>query len=134
MSGLADMKESIDPVFPAGVAPPAGHYSPGVRFGGVLYVSGQLPVSPDGSHRPDASLEEQANQVLDNLFGVLAAGGCTASDLLKVTVYIVDVGHWGTFNTIYAERLGTARPARVIVPVPELHHGYLLEIDALARG
>jgi reactive intermediate/imine deaminase len=134
MGDAAEPREPIEQIMVPGAAPPAGHYSPAVRHGGLVYVSGQLPVGPGGIHRPNASLEAQAGQVLDNLFDVLAAAGCTAEDLLKVTVYIVGVENWGAFNAAYAERLGAARPARAIVPVPELHHGYLLEIDAIARG
>jgi 2-iminobutanoate/2-iminopropanoate deaminase len=52
--------------------------------------------------------------------------------MLKVTVYIVGVELWPAFNTIYAELMGEARPARAVVPVPELHHGYLVEIEATA--
>lgn len=134
MGDAIDAKEPIIQVAVPGAAAPAGHYSPAVRHGGLVYVSGQLPIGPGGIHRPNASLEAQAGQVIDNLFEVLFAAGCTGDDLLKVTVYIVGVENWAAFNALYAERLGSARPARAIVPVPELHHGYLLEIDAIARG
>lgn len=116
----------------AGVAPPGGHYAHAVRHGGLLYVSGQLPVEPDGSHRPEASLEAQARRALRTLLAVLEAGGSGPERLLKVTVYLVGIENWPAFNRIYGEELGTARPARSIVPVPALHHGYLVEIDAIA--
>ena len=60
------------------------------------------------------------------------AAGASVEDLLKVTVYIVDVANWPRFNAVYAQMLGDVRPARSVVPVPELHYGYLVEIDAIA--
>ena len=53
--------------------------------------------------------------------------------LARVTAYIVGVENWPRFNAVYAARLGDARPARTVVPVPELHYGYLVEIDAVAH-
>ena len=55
------------------------------------------------------------------------------ADLLSVTVYVVGIQHWPAFDQVYARYLGEHRPARAVVPVPELHHGYLIEIEAVAR-
>lgn len=134
MTSEANRSDEIEYIGVPGALPPPGHYSPGVRHGGLVYVSGQLPVAAGGVHTFDAPFKEQARQVIENLLGVLAAAGSTAADLLKVTVYVVGVENWSGFNAIYAERLGAAKPARAIVPVPELHHGYLVEIDAIARS
>lgn len=115
-----------------GAAPPGGHYSQGVRHGNLIYVSGQLPVAPDGTHHADADFDRQARLAIGNMIAVVEAAGGTAATLLKVTVYLVGVANWPRFNAIYAEMLGNARPARSVVPVPELHYGYLVEIDAVA--
>lgn len=120
------------PIAVTGIAPPGGHYSHGMRHGDRLYVSGQLPIEPDGSHRPDAPLARQAERALRNLLAVLDAGGAGPETLLKVTVYLVGVENWPEFNRVYGALLGAARPARAVVPVPALHHGYLVEIDAVA--
>ncbi|WP_260961915.1 RidA family protein [Pseudomonas citri] len=112
---------------------PAGHYSQAVVHQGSLYISGQLPVSPDGTHNIEASFTEQAQVALNNLLAILHAAGCTPSDLVKVTVYVAGVKHWPAFDRLYSEMLGSHRPARAVVPVPELHHGYLVEIEAIAR-
>jgi len=127
---------AADPEFiqTAEAAPPAGHYSQAVAYQGLLYVSGQLPVRPDGSHSVAASFADQARIALDNLCAILAAAGRGPQDLLKVTVYVVGIEHWPTFDRLYAQYLGVHRPARAVVPVPELHHGYLVEIEALARA
>ena len=122
----------IEPIFPPAAPPPGGHYSPAIACGDLVFVSGQLPVQRDGTHRPDLPFEAQARQVLDNLFEVLAEARCTPDRVLKVTVYVAGIEHWPAFNRIYAEYFREARPARAVVPVPELHYGYLVEVDAIA--
>ncbi|MDR7101614.1 RidA family protein [Croceicoccus sp. BE223] len=121
-----------EPIVVPDSVPPAGHYSAGMRHGGLLYVSGQLGARADGSHTHDQPFEVQVRAALDNVLRVLGAGGCTADDLVKVTVYLVGVENWPPFNAIYADVMGDARPARAVVPVPELHYGYLVEIEAIA--
>lgn len=111
---------------------PAGHYVHATVCGNVVYASGQLPLRPDGGHDPGASFEDQARQALANLLAVIEAAGGSADRIVKVTAYIVGVEHWPRFNTVYAAAFGNARPARTVVPVPELHHGYLVEVDAIA--
>ncbi|MDP9416177.1 MAG: RidA family protein, partial [Pseudomonadota bacterium] len=61
-----------------------------------------------------------------------SAGGGSADTVLRVTAYIVGIENWSAFNRIFAELFGDARPARAVVPVPELHHGYLVEVDGIA--
>ncbi|WP_338477530.1 RidA family protein [Pseudomonas trivialis] len=114
-------------------AAPAGHYAQAVSHNGTLYISGQLPVSPDGGHNFSASFADQAQIALGNLLAILHASGGTPADLLKVTVYVTSIAHWPEFDRLYAAALGEHRPARAVVPVPELHHGYLIEIEAVAR-
>ena len=115
-----------------GAAAPAGHYSPATAWGDLVFVSGQLPVRPDGAHTADQPFEVQARQVLDNLFAVLVAAGSSPDRVLKVTVYVAGIVHWPAFNRLYSEAFGDAKPARCVVPVPELHHGYLVEVEAIA--
>ena len=109
-----------------------GHYSQAVVHAGIVYVAGQLPLVPG---RPDERLESfeaQARRVIDNVAAILEAAGSGTDLILKATVYIADIAHWPAFNAIYAEKLGTHRPARTVVPVPQLHYGYLVEMDAVA--
>ena len=114
-------------------SPPAGHYAQAIAHGDTLYISGQLPVSAQGRHNLEASFTEQAQVALDNVLAILKAAGGSPQDLVKVTVYVAGVNHWPEFDRLYAAALGEHRPARAVVPVPELHHGYLVEIEALAR-
>lgn len=111
---------------------PAGHYAQAAAYRDLVFVSGQLPVRPDGGHGADLPFEAQVRQVLANMVAILAAADSGLAHLLKVTVYIAGVEHWPAFDRIYAEVLGEACPARAVVPVPALHHGYLVEIEAIA--
>ena len=111
---------------------PGGHYAQATASGDLLFVAGQLPVRPDGSHTADLPFEDQARQALANLIAIVRAGGSAPERVLKVNVYIVGIEHWPAFNRVYAELFGDARPARAVVPVPELHFGFLVEVDAVA--
>ncbi|MBT2187039.1 RidA family protein [Sphingobium nicotianae] len=110
---------------------PAGHYSQAIVGNGTVYIAGQLPIGADRVHRTDASFEDQARQAIGNLLAILKAAGGDPRHLLKVTAYIVGIENWPRFNAVYAEMMGDAKPARTVVPVPELHHGYLVEVDAV---
>ena len=114
----------------AGVPAPAGHYSQAVESGGLVFVSGMLPL---GNNQPPLPFEEQVHSALEHCSAVLAAAGCSFSDVVQSTVYLVGVEHWPTFNRLYAQRLGEHRPARAVVPVPALHHGFLVEIQLVAE-
>lgn len=115
------------------LAPAArGHYSQAVVHGGLVFVAGQLPIVPGDPDRKLVDFAAQAHQVIDNVLGILEAAGSSAGGIVKATVYIADIAHWPEFNRIYAERLGSHRPARTVVPVAQLHYGYLVEMDVIA--
>jgi reactive intermediate/imine deaminase len=111
---------------------PAGHYAQAVVSGTHVFVSGQLPIRADGRPLDDDGFEAQARQALQNLLEVLRAAGGSPQQLVKVTAYIVGIANWPRFNAVYASMLPGVFPARSVVPVPELHYGYLVEIDAVA--
>jgi len=114
-----------------GAPAPAGHYSQAVVHGGLVFVSGQLPIVPGSDVKEVGSIEEQTEQVLKNVSAILKAAGSDLSKTLKVTVYISDISLWSRVNTVYAKFFGEHRPARAIVPTRELHFGYQIEIDAV---
>ena len=129
------VKHSIDDVerISTAQAPtPAGHYAQATAYGDLVFVSGQLPVAPGGTHDERADFEAQARQAIANVLAIVRAAGSGPEHVLKVTAYIVGVENWPQFNRVYAEAFGDARPARAVVPVPELHHGYLVELEAVA--
>jgi 2-iminobutanoate/2-iminopropanoate deaminase len=109
---------------------PAGHYSPVIEHQGILYVSGQLPLDAAGN-MPEG-IEAQTRLVIEKVRTILKAANSNLDHLLQVRIYIPDVALWGTVNSVYAEAMGPHRPARCIVPSRELHHGCLIEMEAVA--
>jgi reactive intermediate/imine deaminase len=126
------MAGDIDLINPAAMAAPGGHYSHAVVANGMVFVSGQLPIAPDGKKLNDAPFEAQARQVLDNVTQALVGAGSSVDRLVQVRVYVTDIGSWPAFNTLYAAWAGAARPARAVVPVPQLHYGFQIEVEAVA--
>lgn len=125
------MKEPIC-LSPPTMAAPGGHYSPVVVAAGLAWVAGQLPIDAQGHKLSDAPFEVQARQVLANVEAALHAAGSTPGQLVQVRVYLTDIDHWPAFNLLYAQWLGAHRPARAVVPVPALHFGFLIEVEAVA--
>lgn len=111
---------------------PGGHYSQAVSHGGLVYVSGILPIGPDGVVDAGRPFAAQVACVLANGRAILAAADSGLDKVLKTTVYLADVGLWPEFNRLYGEAMGAHRPARSVVPVPALHHGFLIEIEFVA--
>ncbi|WP_025601379.1 RidA family protein [Burkholderia sp. WSM2230] len=117
---------------PATLARPGGHYSHVAVANGFVFVSGQLPIDARGEKLSAAPFEAQAEQVLANVKAALEGAGSSVAQLVQVRVYIVDIEHWTKFNEIYARWAGEARPARAVVPVPQLHYGFKIEVEATA--
>jgi 2-iminobutanoate/2-iminopropanoate deaminase len=126
------MTTGIRTANPTTMAAPGGHYSHAVAGGGFVFVSGQLPIAPDGTKLNEAQFAAQAKQVLDNVAQALAGAGSSIEKLVQVRVYVTDIASWPAFNAIYAEWAGAARPARAVVPVPALHYGFKIEVEAVA--
>ena len=126
------LRHPVIPPLPSDRAAPRGHYSHALSGAGLVFVSGQLPVRADGQLLAEASFEEQARQVLANVGAALRSAGSSVDKLLQVRVYVTDIAHWPAFNAIYADWCGAARPARAVVPVPQLHYGFLVEVEATA--
>lgn len=127
------MTDKLQPILTPAAPAPAGHYAQAIRSGNDLYISGQLPIRADKASLPDMGFATQARQAIANMLAILEAAGGQPQHLCRVTAYIVGVDNWPEFNRIYGEMLGDARPARTVVPVPELHYGFLVEVDAIAR-
>ena len=104
----------IKPVFTTEAPTPAGHYSQAIVHNGLVYVAGQLPIDPATGEKKTGPIEEQAEQVLRNLRAILRAAGTDLHRVLKVTVYISDIGLWGKVNEAYARAFGEHRPARLL--------------------
>ncbi|MDR2869319.1 MAG: RidA family protein [Deferribacteraceae bacterium] len=117
------------------VRKPAGHYCHAHEVDLVektYYISGQLPITTDGQALSNASFEQQVQQVFDNFDAILAACECGRQNLVQVRIYITDMEHWPLFDKLYSQWIGSHKPARCVVPVPTLHHGCKLEMEAVA--
>ncbi|MHA3021644.1 RidA family protein [Mycobacterium sp. BMJ-28] len=112
--------------------PPAGHYSHIATHRGVAYISGQLPLTADGTILAGEPFEIQARQALDNLDACLVAAGTRREQLISVTVYVTDIGNWPAFDELYQAWLGSARPTRAVAAAKELHYGSAVEVLAVA--
>jgi len=114
---------------------PVGPYNQAVKAGGVLYCSGQIALDPtNGAMVGDGDVEAETRQVLANLSAVLAAAGAGPSQVVRTTVYLVDLADFARVNAIYAELFdGAVAPARACVQVAALPKGARVEIDAIAQ-
>ncbi|RIJ92210.1 MAG: enamine deaminase RidA [Acidobacteria bacterium] len=111
---------------------PKGHYSPGIEHHGIVYVSGQLPMTLDTREPFTGDIAEQTELALRNVEAVLKEAGSDLSRVMQMTIYVSDMELWGKVNETYARVMGDHRPARAIVPVKELHFGTKIEIQAIA--
>ncbi|MGA8936735.1 MAG: RidA family protein [Pseudolabrys sp.] len=117
---------------PDTMAAPGGHYSHAVKANGFVFIAGQLPIARDGTKLMNVPFEQQAQQALDNIAAALKAAGSAIDRLVQVRVYVTDIASWPAFNALYATWIGPSRPARAVVPVPQLHYGFKIEIEAVA--
>lgn len=111
---------------------PVGPYAQAVVCGGLVFVSGQVALDPKTGRPRGETIEEQSELALANLGAVLRAAGSGVDRLLRVTVFLADMGDFGRFNPVYERFLGPARPARTTVQAGGLPLGLRVEVDAIA--
>jgi len=110
-----------------------GPYSQAVQSGDLVFLSGQIPLDPASGELVSGDIEAQARRVLDNLRAVLAAAGCSFQDVVKTTIYLVDLADFAAVNAVYASYFSGDPPARATLQVAALPKGARVEIDAIAR-
>lgn len=108
-----------------------GPYSQAIKFGGLVFTSGQIPLDASGVLVP-GGIEEQAHQVFRNLQAVLEEAGASLSSVVKATVFMKDMNDFVTVNGIYASYFGDHKPARSAVEVARLPKDVLVEIEVIA--
>lgn len=119
------------PVFlPADVPLPAGAYSPAVRAGDFLHVSGQVPRNFRTGTLVGTSVVEQTHQVISNIREVLAAGGAALDDVITATIYLTNEDDWGAVNEIWKASFTTPYPSRTTVGAKL--RGILIEVSVVA--
>lgn len=111
---------------------PGGPYAQAVIAGGLLYGAGQLGLDPLTGRMVSDNTADQAGQVLANIGAVLSAGGMTAGDVVKVTIYMTDLADFAAVNAVYARFFAVDPPARTTVQVAALPLGGKVEMDFIA--
>ena len=107
-------------------------YSQAIRAGGLVFVSGQLPLEPGDKQIVAASIQEQTEQVFANLRAILEDAGSSLDRLVKTTVFLVSLDDFQGMNEVYARHVGENPPARSTVEISALASGALVEIEAIA--
>lgn len=108
-----------------------GTYSQAVACGDTVYLSGQIPLVPDTMTLVEGDVAAEVEQILDNLAAVADAAGGSLDQLVKLTVYLVDMNDFGTVNEVMSARFREPYPARAAVQVAGLPKGARVEIDAV---
>lgn len=117
----------------APAAAAVGPYSHAVESGDLFYLSGQTPLDPATGKLIEGGIAEQAEQCFKNLFGVLAAAGLSSDQVVKVNVYLTDMGDFAAMNAVYARQFTQPYPARTTIGVAALPLGARIEIELIAR-
>jgi 2-iminobutanoate/2-iminopropanoate deaminase len=106
-------------------------YSQAIRYGELVFVSGQLAIDPERGELVDGGIAEQTEQVMRNLQAILEEAGSSPKQLLKTTIFLADLGDFQAMNEVYARYLGHEPPARATVQAAGLPSGALIEIEAI---
>ncbi len=109
-----------------------GPYSQAVRVGSTLYLSGQIGLNPDTMEFAGADIAAQANQVFKNMQAVLTAAGVTTTEVVKLTIFLIDFAHFPLVNDLMKQYFSEPYPARSTVQVAALPKGALVEVEAIA--
>jgi 2-iminobutanoate/2-iminopropanoate deaminase len=123
---------SLERVFPEHAPTPRGPYSPAVRAGDFIYVSGQGPVDPITDKLSQGDIRHQTRVTLQNLRTILAACGATLADVVKTSVFLRDASEFRDMNEVYAEFFPIERPARTTIEAKFHNADMLVEIDCVA--
>jgi 2-iminobutanoate/2-iminopropanoate deaminase len=111
---------------------PKGPYSPAIRAGGFVFVSGQGPIDPATGEVVKGDLRQQTKLVLENVSAILGAAGSSLDKVVKTNVYLSDIGDFAAMNEVYATVFTTEPPARTTIQAAALPLGIDVEIDVIA--
>ena len=116
----------------AGAPKPIGLYSPAIKVGNLLFLSGSIPLDPVSGALVSGGITEQTTRVLENIKGLLEAAGATFHNVARTTVFMVDLGEFGEMNEVYSKYFSAPYPARSTVQVVKLPRDVRVEIDVIA--
>lgn len=123
----------MKPVYSKHAPEPIGPYSQAIESGHYVFCSGQVAIDPQRGELVAGDVAAQASRALNNLLEVLKAAGLSAADVVKTTVFLIDMNDFTAVNGAYATFFGDAKPARSTVAVSGLPLGARVEIDAIAK-
>jgi 2-iminobutanoate/2-iminopropanoate deaminase len=124
---------SKDPITTERIAPPVGPFSPAIRAGDIIYLSGQVAQDPRTGRLVEGGVTPQTEQIFDNAEAVLRAAGKTLADVVRVGVFLTDMRDFQAMNAVYARHFTPPYPARTTVGVASLPLGAAVEIELVAR-
>lgn len=124
---MADKQVISTPHAPAAIGP----YSQAVKVDSLVFMSGQIPLDPQTMEIVSGGIEAQARRVLDNLAAVAAEAGGGLDDFVKLTIYMIDLAHFGVVNSVMQEYFKSPYPARATIQVSALPRGAEVEIEAV---
>jgi len=116
----------------AGSPKAIGPYSPALKVGNMLFLSGSIPLDPASGQLVEGGIKEQTTRVMENIKGLLAAAGADFNHIVRTTVFMVDLGEFAPMNEIYASYFSAPYPARSTVQVVKLPRDVRVEIDVIA--
>ena len=108
-----------------------GPYSQAVKAGGLMFISGQIPLNPETGDLVSGSIEDEANQVLQNIKSICEAAGHGMEDIVKITIFLTDLGNFATVNEVMKKHFSEPYPARATVEISGLPLGVNVEIEAI---
>ena len=110
-----------------------GAYSQAIKLGDLLFISGQIPLNPETMEVEDSSFEASANRVISNLENICKEAGATLDDIIKLNIYLLDLGNFAALNKIMEEKFSQPFPARATVEVSGLPKDVMIEMDAIVN-
>jgi 2-iminobutanoate/2-iminopropanoate deaminase len=116
----------------AGAAKAIGPYSPALKVGNLLFLSGSIPLDPTSGLLVEGGIVEQTRRVMENIKVLLAAAGADFSNIARTTVFMVDLGEFAQMNEVYSSYFAAPYPARSTVQVVKLPRDVRVEIDVIA--
>ena len=122
----------IERIIPAGGATPRGHYTPAMRAGDFIYVSGQGPIDPETDQLVVSDVETQTRITLGNIQRILKAAGAEITDIVKVSMFLRDISDFPKMNRAYGAFFGDHKPARTTIESKFHQQEMLVEIDCVA--
>ena len=108
-----------------------GPYSQAVKTGNLMFISGQIPLNPETGDLVSGSIEDEANQVLNNIKSICKAAGNSLEDIVKITIFLTDLDNFATVNEVMKEHFSEPYPARATIEVTGLPLGVNVEIEAI---